>query len=102
SLGFGVLIALLVSLTLVPSIVMVAGDHVFWPNSGKRFERYAEKARKKRAQRPGYFRRAASLSVKRPKLVLFLALLVSLPAIFIPLTGTTPYAFAAGSAPERS
>ncbi len=102
SLGFGVLIALLVSLTLVPSIVMVAGDHVFWPNSGKRFERYAEKARKKRAQRPGYFRRAASLSVKRPKLVLFLALLVSLPAIYITLTGTTSYDFAAGLSQAES
>jgi putative drug exporter of the RND superfamily len=102
SLGFGVLIALLVSLTLIPSIVMVAGDHVFWPNSGKRFERYAEKARKKRAQRPGYFRRAASFSVKRPKLVLFLALLVSLPAIYITLTGTTSYDFAAGLSQAES
>jgi putative drug exporter of the RND superfamily len=96
SLGFGVLIALLVSLTLIPSIIMIAGDRVFWPTSGKRFENYAAKARKKRAQRPGYFRRAASFSVKRPKLVLGLALLVSLPAIYITLTGSTSYDFAAG------
>ncbi len=96
SLGFGVLIALLVSLTLIPSIILIAGDRVFWPTSGKRFENYAAKARKKRAERPGYFRRAAGFSVKRPVLVLGLALLVSLPAIYITLTGSTSYDFTAG------
>lgn len=96
SLGFGVLIALLVSLTLIPSIIMIAGDRVFWPTSGRRFENYAAKARKKRAQRPGYFRKAAGFSVKRPVLVLSLALLVSIPAIYITLTGTTSYDFTAG------
>ena len=95
-LGFGVLIALLVSLTLIPSLVLMAGDRVFWPTSGKRFENYAARARNRRAHRPGYFRRAASFSVKRPVLVLVLALLVSLPAIYIALTGTTTYDFSAG------
>src|SRR5881397_2508947 len=86
-LGFGVLIALLVSLTLIPSLILVAGDRIFWPTSGKRFEAYAAKARKRRAERPGYFRRAANFSVKRPVLVLGLALLISIPAIYISLTG---------------
>jgi putative drug exporter of the RND superfamily len=95
-LGFGVLIALLVSLTLIPSFILIAGDRIFWPRSGKRFESYAVKARKKRAERPGYFRRAASFSVKRPGLVLALTLLVSIPAIYISLTGTTSYDFTAG------
>ena len=96
SLSFGVLVALLVSLTLIPSIVLIAGDRVFWPTSGKRFDRYAERARRRRAERPGYFRRAAGLSVKRPVLVLGLALLVSLPAIYISATGLTTYDFTAG------
>ena len=96
SLGFGVLIALLVSLTLIPSIISIVGDRVFWPTSGRRFENYAARAKKRRAERPGYFRRAASLSVKRPVLVLGLALLISLPAIYISLTGATSFDFAAG------
>src|SRR5438094_7589044 len=50
-LGFGVLIALLVSLTLIPSFILVAGDRIFWPRSGKRFESYAVKAREKRSER---------------------------------------------------
>ncbi len=95
-LAFGVLIAVLVSLTLIPSLIMIAGDRVFWPTSGKRFEKYAAKARTRRAERPGYFRRAASFSVKRPALVLGLALLVSLPAIYIAVTGATTFDFTAG------
>jgi putative drug exporter of the RND superfamily len=95
-LGFGVLIALLVSLTLIPSFILIAGDRIFWPRSGKRFESYSTRARKKRAERPGYFRRAASFSVKRPLLVLGLTVLISIPAIYISLTGSTSYDFTAG------
>jgi RND superfamily putative drug exporter len=95
-LGFGVLIALLVSLTLIPSLILIAGDRIFWPTSGKRFEAYAARARKRRAERPGYFRRAASFSVRRPVLVLGLALIISIPAIYISLTGSASYDFAAG------
>src|SRR5205823_6226375 len=100
-LGFGVLIALLVSLTLIPSLILMAGDRVFWPMSGKRFERFAARARNRRSDRPGYFRRAASFSVKRPVLVLGLALLISLPAIYIALTGSTSYDFSAGLTQEQ-
>ena len=95
-LGFGVLIALLVSLTLIPSLILIAGDKIFWPTSGKRFEAYAARSRKRRVERPGYFRRAASFSVRRPVLVLGLALIISIPAIYIALTGSTSYDFAAG------
>src|SRR3989475_5342276 len=101
-LGFGVLIALLVSLTLIPSFILIAGDRIFWPRSGKRFEAYADRARKRRSERPGYFRQAASFSVRRPVLVLGLALLISIPAIYISLTGATSYDFAAGLANAES
>jgi RND superfamily putative drug exporter len=101
-LGFGVLIALLVSLTLIPAFILIAGDQIFWPRSGKRFESYAIKARKKRAERPGYFRRAASFSVRRPALVLGLTVLISIPAIYISFTGATSYDFTAGLANAES
>jgi putative drug exporter of the RND superfamily len=101
-LGFGVLIALLVSLTLIPSFILIAGDRIFWPRSGKRFDSFATRARKKRAERPGYFRRAAGFSVKRPALVLGLTVLISIPAIYISLTGATSYDFAAGLANAES
>src|SRR5690349_20440823 len=94
-LGFGVLIALLVSLTLIPAFILLAGNRIFWPRSGKRFENYAEKAKKKRIERPGYFRRAATFSTKRPALVLGLTLLISIPAIYVAFTGATSYDFTA-------
>jgi len=92
----GVLIALLVSLTLIPAILTLAGDRVFWPNSGKRFERYAAKAREKRASKPSYFRRAASFSANRPKTVLLIALVVTVPAAYVTFTYQTTYDFVAG------
>src|SRR5438552_14380426 len=95
-LGFGVLIALLGSLTLIPSLILIAGDRIFWPTSGKRFEAYAARARKRRTERPGYFRRAASFRVKRPVLALGLALIISVPAIYVSLTGSPSSDFAAG------
>src|SRR5256884_10001475 len=93
-LGFGVLIALLVSLTLIPSLILIAGDRIFWPTSGKRFEGYAARARQRGTERPRYFRRAASFSVKSPLPVLGVALIISIPAIYVSRTRSTPYDFA--------
>ncbi len=96
AIGTGVLIALLVSLTLIPALLSLVGDRVFWPNSGKRFEKYATKAREKRATKPSYFRRAASFSARRPKLILLLALIVTIPATYVSFTTNTTYDFVAG------
>jgi putative drug exporter of the RND superfamily len=95
-IGTGVLIALLVSLTMIPAILTLAGDKVFWPNSGKRFERHAAKTREKRAARPSYFRRAASFSASRPKTILLLALIFTIPAAYVVFTYQTTYDFVAG------
>src|SRR5437879_11772488 len=80
----------------ISTLNLSAEDIIYWPTSGKRFEAYAARARKRRAERPGYFRRAASFSVRRPVLVLGLALIISIPAIYIALTGSTSFDFAAG------
>src|SRR5260370_6892145 len=55
ALGFGVLIALLVSLTLIPSLILIAGDRIFWPPSGTRFEPYAARAPNNNPESPPYF-----------------------------------------------
>ncbi len=102
AVGTGVLVALLVSLTLIPALLRLIGDRAFWPTSGERFERYAARAREKRATRPSYFHRAASLSADRPKLVLLLTLLISAPAIYVSLTGATTYDFIAGLSQAES
>ncbi|MEE9236861.1 MAG: MMPL family transporter, partial [Thermoplasmata archaeon] len=96
AIGLGVFIALLVSLTLVPAMLMLFGERVFWPTSGKRFSRYAERVRRKRAKKKSYFYRAAEMSVDHHKAVLGLAILISLPAMYIAFTAESSFDFIGG------
>src|SRR6266516_471809 len=76
SIGFavtiGISVALLVCLTLVPAALSVFGDGLFWPKG----------LGKKRSDAPvnSYYRRAARLTAKHSKLIILIALAVSLPA----------------------
>ncbi|MDG7010660.1 MAG: MMPL family transporter [Nitrososphaerota archaeon] len=87
--GLGVLVALLVALTLVPAAVSMLGGRVFWPTSGRRFERYASSALGRLQGRKGYFSRSGSFAVKRAKVLIVLAMVVSIPAVYI-YVNTTP------------
>jgi RND superfamily putative drug exporter len=93
-LGMAIIVALLVSLTLVPAILMVVGNRMFWPTSGKRFESYAKKVmQKKREGNHGYFHQAASFSVKHAKIIILAAILVSIPTTYIFVTAETSFDF---------
>ncbi|HOK28579.1 MAG TPA: MMPL family transporter, partial [Methanomassiliicoccaceae archaeon] len=77
-LGLGILVALLVSLTLVPSILLLVGNRIFWPNTGERWKRYASNLMKAKSKAVhGYFHRAANFSVKHAKVILVASILVS-------------------------
>jgi RND superfamily putative drug exporter len=97
AVGVGVGVALLVSLTLIPALLALLGNRIFWPTSGNRFHKRQEKVRARNAARGGnYFRRAAQFSVDHAKLVIVLAVLVSVPTTYISLTGQTSFDFIAG------
>jgi RND superfamily putative drug exporter len=97
AVGVGVGVALLVSLTLIPALLALLGNRVFWPTSGDRFRARQQKVRERDAARGGnYFRRAAQFSVDHAKLVVLLAVLASLPTTYISITGQTSYDFIAG------
>ncbi len=87
--GLGVLVALAAALTLVPAAIGMVGGRAFWPNSGARFTSYSERVLKKLAAKTGYFSRAGSFAVKRAKVLIIIAVLVSIPAIYV-YTTTTP------------
>jgi RND superfamily putative drug exporter len=93
-MGVAILAALLIALTLVPSLLMLAGNGIFWPNNKERFKRYAQLvlARRKEGQH-GYFYKAASFSVKHSKLIVALAVLVSIPTSYIYFTAETSFDF---------
>jgi len=97
AVGVGVGVALLVSLTLIPALLALLGNRVFWPTSGDRFRKRQERVRARNTARGGnYFRRAAQFSVNHAKLVLLLAVVASVPTTYISLTGQTSYDFIAG------
>jgi len=94
SLGLGILVALLVALTLVPALLLLLGNRIFWPTTGKRFERYAAKVMQKRTDaKHGYFHRAGKFAVKHAKVVIIAAILVSVPSTYLFVTQETSFDF---------
>jgi RND superfamily putative drug exporter len=89
--GLGVVATLLVSLTFAPAITAIQGDRIFWPNSGKRFERYSERISEKNKRRSGYFAKSGAFSVKHGKVIILLALIVTVPAFYVYSTTTPTY-----------
>ncbi|MDA4125350.1 MAG: MMPL family transporter [Thaumarchaeota archaeon] len=91
--GLGVLVALSVALTLVPAIVGVVGGRTFWPNSGERFARYSASVLSKLEKKRGYFSRSGAFAVKRAKILIVLAIIVTVPAVYVYSTTTPTYDF---------
>ena len=80
----GISIALLVALTLVPAILSMFGDKMFWPGGLGLW-------RKKKAKGTSYYARAARFTAKHSKLILIVALAVSLPATSTVLSSQTSH-----------
>jgi RND superfamily putative drug exporter len=80
----GISIALLVALTLVPAILSMFGDKMFWPGGLGLW-------RKKKAKGSSYYARAARFTAKHSKLILIVALAVSLPATSTVLSSQTSH-----------
>jgi RND superfamily putative drug exporter len=91
--GLGVLVALSVALTLVPAIIGFTGGRTFWPTSGVRFERYSAAVISKLQGKRGYFSRSGAFAVKRAKVLIVLAIVVSVPALYVYSTTTPTYDF---------
>jgi RND superfamily putative drug exporter len=95
--GLGVIVVLLVSLTFVPAITAVLGDRLFWPNTGERFQRYAQAAKQKTFNKNGYFAKSGNFSVKHAKVVVLIAVLVTVPTLYVYATTTPTYDFLGGA-----
>jgi RND superfamily putative drug exporter len=95
--GASVIVALLVSLTLVPALSAILGNKLFWPTSGARFQRFAEAHREKSQKKDGYFARSGKLSVKHAKVLVLVAILITVPTLYICATSTPTYDFLGGA-----
>jgi len=80
----GMSIALIVALTLVPATLSLFGDRIFWPRGLGLW-------RKKKGKGPSYYTRAAQFTAKHSKLVLLLALAISIPAASTVLSSQTSH-----------
>jgi len=86
-------IALLFALTMLPSLLMLIGDKVFWPN---RMDAEAKRMKDKDARGGGYFRKSARFALKRRKAIVIAALIISVPAIYLLLNLESSYDFISG------
>lgn len=97
SMGMALVIAvgmaLAFALTMLPSLLMLVGDRVFWPNTMSK-----EAARFSRRQRSGggYFGKSARFSLKHRRAIVLAAILITLPAAYLVVTLETSYDFIAG------
>ncbi|MFA5313626.1 MAG: MMPL family transporter, partial [Methanomassiliicoccales archaeon] len=89
-----IVIALLVALTLVPAVLMLIGNRIFWPTTGKKWTNYVTKVmEKKKAGNHGYFHRAATFSVNHAKMILVLAIVLTIPTTYMYITAETSFDF---------
>jgi RND superfamily putative drug exporter len=91
--GLGVLVALSIALTMVPAIVGMVGGKTFWPNAGERFVRYSESVLYRLQRKKGYFSRSGAFAVKRAAPLIVMALVVTIPALYVYGTTTPTYDF---------
>jgi uncharacterized membrane protein YdfJ with MMPL/SSD domain len=77
--------ALLVNLTVLPSLLVLVGPRIFWPNSGERFRRYAERRTRNIATNKDLIARAGRVATRRPIAVILLILLLSAPVVVVAL-----------------
>ncbi|MGQ9587305.1 MAG: MMPL family transporter, partial [Thermoplasmata archaeon] len=86
-------IALAFALTMLPSLLMLIGDKVFWPQP---IDREVKRARRKEERGGGYFRKSAQFSLKNRRAIVVAAVLISLPAAYLVLSLESSYDFIAG------
>ena len=78
----GISVALLVALTLVPAALSLFGDRIFWPRGLSLW-------RKKKGKGGSYYARAAQFTARHSKLILLLALAITIPAASTVLSSQT-------------
>jgi RND superfamily putative drug exporter len=91
--GLGVFVALSIALTLVPAVVSIVGGWSFWPNSGVRFAKYSASVLQRLERKRGYFSRSGAFAVKRAKFLIVLAIVATVPAVYVYATSTPTYDF---------
>jgi RND superfamily putative drug exporter len=92
-LSLAILITVLIALTLIPALLTLMGPRIFWPETGAKFTAAAEKRRARIASESGYFYRAGRLSQRKPRTIVLLVLLLSIPLLYVAINVPESYDF---------
>jgi RND superfamily putative drug exporter len=98
-LASAISVMLVIALTLIPSLLYLIGDWVFWPTMGKRWKKYRKAMRDRQRMRKGYFFKAAKASLKYSWAIVIGALLISVPTTYLVMDLEPSYDFL-GAMPE--
>jgi putative drug exporter of the RND superfamily len=93
ALSLAVSLTLLLALTVTPALLVLIGPRLFWPYTGRRFVRQAERTRTAAASGRTYFARAGRVATAHPKSVIAVILLVSIPLVFVAINVPLSYNF---------
>ncbi len=91
ALAIAVVVAILMALTVIPSVLLLVGPRVFWPYTKERFARHAHRRREGIRAGQTYFSRAGGFATRRPYLVIALILVISVPVIYVALNVPVSY-----------
>ena len=101
SIGFAITLAIVLSITLIPSILLLVGNRVFWPyNIRMKHLRKENKQVKSISRR--YFAASAKFSMKHAKTIVLAAIIISIPATYFVLTEDASFDFSKGVPPTES
>ncbi len=94
-LALGIVVALIAALTLIPSLLNLTKDRIFWPSTMKSFQEGGKSTKGWYAKcgkiGHAYFERSSRFSIKHAKAILVVTIAVSAPAAYIALTSETSY-----------
>jgi putative drug exporter of the RND superfamily len=91
ALAFGVLTCLIVALTVVPSVLLLVGPRVFWPNTRARFREYARRRSVAAEEGKGFIANAGRTATRRPWAVIGVILVLSVPVVVVALEVPVSY-----------
>lgn len=94
-LALGIVVALFAALTFIPALLEVVGDRIFWPTKMKEYHEggKATKGWFAWCSRVGhaYFDRSSRFTLKHAKAIVVVAVLVTIPALYVTAESETSY-----------
>ena len=81
-IGVSVFLALMLSLTFTPNLILLLDKYAFWPLTGKRWNKYASHYRGRTFKKTGYFYNAGKTAITRGNIIIIVTVIISIFSIY--------------------